>query len=562
MAILKSKTLFFTTSPRTPIKMIPEIKLLSEYFTGETWNNKRQIEFIELLTQNSNFEGQGSKRDLAFSARDRINRAPKALGFIDLKPTIKLTAAGKALISEKRTEEVLLRQLLKFQLPSPFHKEISSFKGNFWVKPYLEILRLIFTLQKVSFDEIMLFGMQLTDYRCFDSIVEKIKEFRIGKAAYHGSYKKYFSESLDKVLTSIFQSEIQSGNTATRESSDTSLSKFKKTKRSNLRDYTDACFRYLRSTGLVSISHRGRSLSIMPDKINEVKFIIDTVERNPIFIDDEVKYKEYLFNTAIPVLYTDNQKYLENYILKHSSSTKKQLENKSIEDLKDIRDIIIHKNRESIILAQVKELKSYSLYSEVIDTYNEIISDDLYDIPLMLEWNTWRAMTMLNGGQITGNFKVDDAGQPMSTAIGNTPDIVCDYGEFGLTVEVTMQSGQRQYESEGEPVARHLAKYKKTVGKEVFCLFVAPKINEASIAHFFTLSKTNISYYGGKSIIVPLELDVFMKMIENSYSARFVPTPQHIKELFDYAKQVAESAADETQWYYALQEKAMQWLVA
>ena len=40
-------------------------------------------------------------------------------------------------------------------------------------------------------------------------------------------------------------------------------------------------------------------------------------------------------------------------------------------------------------------------------------------------------------------------------------DIVCDYGDFGLTVEVTMQSGQRQYETEGEPVTRHLAKYKR-----------------------------------------------------------------------------------------------------
>jgi hypothetical protein len=49
---------------------------------------------------------------------------------------------------------------------------------------------------------------------------------------------------------------------------------------------------------------------------------------------------------------------------------------------------------------------------------------------------------------------------PMSTAQGNMADIVCDYGDFGLTVEVTMQSGQRQYETEGEPVTRHLAKYK------------------------------------------------------------------------------------------------------
>ncbi len=32
MAYLKSKTLFFTTSPRTPLKMIPEIEFLGKYF--------------------------------------------------------------------------------------------------------------------------------------------------------------------------------------------------------------------------------------------------------------------------------------------------------------------------------------------------------------------------------------------------------------------------------------------------------------------------------------------------------------------------------------------------
>ena len=43
----------------------------------------------------------------------------------------------------------------------------------------------------------------------------------------------------------------------------------------------------------------------------------------------------------------------------------------------------------------------------------------------MLEYNTWRAMTMLNGGNIKGNFNFDDAGQPLSTAAGNkkTPNI-------------------------------------------------------------------------------------------------------------------------------------------
>ena len=147
---IDSKVLFITTSPRTPEKMIPEIDLLSKNFEGKKWNTETQIAFMELLRNENFFNGSGNN-DPAFSARDRINRAPKALGFILLEPTIKLTESGKTIISAKRKEEVFLRQLLKFQIPSPYHTP-SEKAADFYVKPYLEILRLIYTLGTLKFD--------------------------------------------------------------------------------------------------------------------------------------------------------------------------------------------------------------------------------------------------------------------------------------------------------------------------------------------------------------------------------------------------------------------------
>ncbi|MBQ7158531.1 MAG: AlwI family type II restriction endonuclease, partial [Treponema sp.] len=135
---IDSKVLFITTSPRTPEKMIPEIDLLHTNFAGQKWNAETQISFMNLLRNENFFNGAGNN-DPAFSARDRINRAPKALGFILLEPTISLTNAGKMLISAKRKEEVFLRQLLKFQIPSPYHK-MSEKAATFYIKPYLEIL--------------------------------------------------------------------------------------------------------------------------------------------------------------------------------------------------------------------------------------------------------------------------------------------------------------------------------------------------------------------------------------------------------------------------------------
>ena len=561
MASIKGKTLFFTTSPRTPSKMIPEIALLAEEFSGMPWSLETQEAFMNALYESPFFESQNKPKNPAFSARDRITRSPKALGFVDLKPVISLTEAGSRLISCKRTEEVFLRQLLKFQLPSPYHTT-SKDGVMFYVRPYLEILRLINSLEKVSFDELMIFGMQLTDYHKFDEIVLKIRSFRKLKREFAGQYGMFVRVTFDNELKEIYDAEISQGLTRTRESKDNSLRNFLDTKRRNLHDYTDACFRYLRFTGLVSISQRGRSLSIMPDKKSEVEFILKNVERKPVFMNDLVAYKKYLFDCSTPQLLTDNTEYLVNYIMKSGAYTRNRVEGLSLDELKDFRDRIVEANRKSIVSAQVEKLKSYALYSEVIDTYQEIISDSLYDLPLMLEWNTWRAMTMINGGKITGNFKIDDAGQPMSIAQGNMPDIVCDYGEFDVTVEVTMQSGQRQYDTEAEPIARHLGKHKRDTGKETFCLFIAPNINPSSIAHFFILSKVNVAHYGGKATIVPLELETFIHMIDNSYNAKFVPTPQHMRDLFDYAKKMAETAPDENHWYASIQSFAQSWVMA
>lgn len=562
MARLDNKVLFFTTSPRSPMKMIPEIALLHEKFEGESWNKVTQEQFIDELAESSFFEGVGSTSDKAFSARDRINRAPKALGFVDLKPHIKLTDAGKALISGKRTQEIFLRQLLKFQLPSPFHTENKRILGTFYVRPYLEILRLVRELDHLTFDELKIFGMQLTDYRKYDVIKNKILTFRSKKEQRRREYKRFVNETWENTILEIHKDRIAEGNTRTRETRDASLNKFVKTQKSNLRDYADACFRYLRYTGLVSIAHKSRTISIFEDKICEVDFILSTVDRTPMFINDEVAYKEHLFAADIPILYTDNKDNIIDVIMRISDRTRRELIALDIEQLKDLRDDIVTQHKESVIHEQVAEIKSYALYSEIIDTFNEIVSDEYYDAPLMLEYNTWRAMTMLDGGSIRGNFKFDDMGQPLSTASGNMPDIECDYGEYALSVEVTMQLGQRQYETEGEPVARHYGQLKKKSGKDTYCLFIAPTINAATLAHFYGLNHLPIALYGGKSKIIPLELDQFIKLVENSYNYHEQPASTDVRGFLDLVLQQGEQAIDENDWRMRIQSCVDNWLVA
>lgn len=560
MARLQGRTLFFITSPRSPFKMIPEISLLVKDFTGKGWNTTTQEEFIKELVQDEHFEGTGSPKDLAFSARDRINRGPKALGFVDLKPSIQLTDAGKNFIDEDLCEEALLRQLLKFQLPSPYHTETTNPDVTFCVKPYLEILRLVYTLEKVTFDEIMIFGMQLTSYTKFDEVIQKILKFREAKENNRGSYKNFMGKNRDDEIFSIFSDDIQQGNTKTRESKDASVAKFIKTKASNQRDYTDACFRYLRATGLVSISQKGKSLYITPEKKAEVEYYLNNIDRKPVFIDSEREYKAYLFDSTVPTLYTDDRDNIIQELRVISPGI-----SYSDWDIFALKKELKHKLTErkaGIISKQVKRLKDYKEYADVIGTFGDIMNKAYYDTPLMFEWNTWRAMTMLDGGNIVANLKFDDNGDPLSTASGNMADIVCDYGKFALAVEVTMQSGQKQYEMEGEPVSRHLAKLKKETGKEAYCFFIAPKINESCIAHFFVLHKLNLSSYGGESVIIPLELDVFTKMVEQSGKATYEPSPEQVHKFCKYSMEVAKSVNNEMEWYEKIRSKALDWLAA
>lgn len=562
MARINNKLLFFTTSPRTPAKMIPEIQLLHEKFSGKSWNNTTQEQFIEELAASSFFEGKGSPSDKAFSARDRINRAPKALGFIDLKPHIELTEAGQALVYGKRPQEIFLRQLLKFQLPSPYHTENSKIEGTFFVRPYLEILRLVRELEYITFDEFKIFTVQITDYHKFDTVKSAILSFRQDKQRNKGQYKRFVNGVWEQEILKIHSDRIAEGKTKTRETKDASLKKFIATQKRNMRDYADACFRYLRYTELISISHKSRSISIFADKIIEVDFILKNVQRDPVFINDTESYKAHLFSATTPTLYTDNKDNIIDVLMRIGSFTKRELSSKALEELKDLRDKVVKEHKDAVIHEQVAEIKSYALYSEIIDTFNEIVSDEYYDAPLMFEYNTWRAMTMLDGGNIKGNFNFDDAGHPLSTAAGNMPDIECDYEDFSLSVEVTMQAGQRQYESEGEPVARHYGQLKKRTGKDTYCLFIAPSINAATLAHFYGLNHLPIALYGGKSKIIPLELDQFMRLIENSYNYKTQPVPADIRRFLDHAVSLCENATDENQWRGELQSCVDMWLAS
>lgn len=423
------------------------------------------------------------------------------------------------------------------------------------------MLRLVRTLGTLRFDELQIFGMQLTDWHNFDDIVRKIERFRMAKMNSRKNYHQFKAEFLRNELKTIYAARIAKGETKTRESDDRSLDKFFQTQSSNMRDYADACFRYLRATGLVHVSHAGKSLSIVSTRIADVDFLLATIDRNPIMIQDEAQYISYLGDAVVPALLTDDRQALVRRLQTEYPAVEFDIE-ASTEELKDLLSVFTDNRKSEILKQQIQEIKDYKLYDEIQHTFEQIKEGKLYDAPLMLEWNTWRAMTMLDGGTIKAHLNFDDFGNPLSTAQGNLADIECDYGDYLLNVEVTMTSGQKQYDAEGEPVSRHLGKTKAASGRPCYCLFIAPTINEACVAHFYALHHVNISYYGGKSVIVPLPLSVFQKMLENSYRADSTPSPKQVRKFFEDSKDLSICCTDEMQWFEEVKHLALTWSVA
>jgi hypothetical protein len=509
--------LFFSTSPRNPLLIKKYIDVIEKNgLEGRIYGLSLQADFYQLLSK-AEVAGHkaGSAKDVEFAGRDKLTRSPQALGFLitqSNKP-FKVTRAGKLLKNESLFEDVLLHQLLKFQLPSKLHHESKTNKGYFNIKPFLELLRLIDTLEYLTYQELQIFGMILTDYRKFDEIVDEIKKFREEREAVRGTINlnKFAEDKQIEIFSDLYADIINSKKFKTRESETKTEKEYIKKKLTNLSDYTDAIFRALRATGLIVLA-RGKSISISKDRQNEVDYILKNIKRDIESTDiSREKFDEYISNPEFPVLLNDNIDLITKEITQYNIDISDNLD---IYELKKILHGIRQQKRKLILNQQIIELKKKQSkdVTEIIEMYQDI-SDN--NVPksmrsTLFEWNTWRAMTMINHGNIVGNFIVDDSGVPLSTASGGQGDIVGYYGEFNIVVEVTLSKGSRQYEMEGEPVTRHVGELQKSTGSTTFGLFIADRLNDTVVNHFYVTTNVKSKVYNGKVVVIPLSTSQFI----------------------------------------------------
>lgn len=526
---------FFPTSPRSPYKIKPELEMLKKVEHLPWTRDAGQAAYAKLLAAASSFEGDISAEEPTFSARDRT-RAPKILGLVEqvgrgAGATLKLTSAGNQFLELDEDEETafFLNQVSKVQFPSAQHNARGFSQMN--CRPLTIALKIMLTVGAMTKEEFGLFVLTCIREEQVQQSIDDLFKFRKSiQEAKPGIDRKATKDRLiNEKIAQVYQDDIARGNTALREGG----SNFIATKRRTLaQDYADSSFRYLLATGLFRIDPQGRTFSIVDSKREIAETLIDDLGLGSSFEDFNPRTytQDYLGNTREPRIRVFSESF-QLARLEGLQSLRGEASDEANKQKSKLVSIPEGYNRENFIEALAADQTKRSLQDksvqlvtnrsaitpEILETFDEIVSREsgMLDKPLFLEWNTWRAFTALNDAlEVIGNFRCDTEGNPLGTASGKQADIVAEYASFWLAIEVTLQSGHKQYEAESESITRHVGSLQARIReagdmRPVFGVFIAPKVNETVLNYLMTQANMNSSIYKGPVRIAPLNLEDF-----------------------------------------------------
>lgn len=59
---------------------------------------------------------------------------------------------------------------------------------------------------------------------------------------------------------------------------------------------------------------------------------------------------------------------------------------------------------------------------------------------------------------------------------------------------------------------------------------------------------------------MPLSLNVFQKMLEDSYKVNYIPDSQQVRHFLEHSNELVEICEDENQWFEEIKKSAVNWL--
>ena len=317
-------------------------------------------------------------------------------------------------------------------------------------------------------------------------------------------------------------------------------------------DYADTNLRYLKATGLVQ--SKGRGLSLVPEKHVFVEKLIqdtgipDSDRSYFITLCNGAKLPTDNKDSALAVL-DDLLQQLEKRGISFDATSKPTDTPADIAIIRhQIEGILSERNEEEYATRQAVEWEEIAAYMELIITRKgkktlsngEDIEVPQAEAPAYFEWVLWRAFLAINSlankPYEARRFKIDQDFLPVGTAPGNGPDLIFEFHDFVIVVEVTLTDNSRQEAAEGEPVRRHVADlvshYGEQSGKPVYGLFIANRIDSNTAETFrigvwFTRTDDKM-----RLDIIPVTLAQFKAFFEALFTAGRVEVGL-IRELLD-----------------------------
>lgn len=273
---------------------------------------------------------------------------------------------------------------------------------------------------------------------------------------------------------------------------------------STFNDYADTNLRYLKATGLVQ--SKGRGVSLVPEK----HVFTEKLVQDAGIPDSDLTYFTTLCQGA--TLPTDNK----DSALAVLGDLLQQLHKRGIPfdytgrptntpaDIAIIRHqieaLLSEQNEEEYATRQAAEWEEIVGYMELIISRKgrktlangEDIEVPQAEAPAYFEWILWRAFLAINSlankPYEARRFKIDQDFLPVGTAPGGGPDLIFEFKDFVIVVEVTLTDNSRQEAAEGETVRRHVADlvsyHGEKSGKPVYGLFIANRIDSNTAETF------------------------------------------------------------------------------
>lgn len=208
------------TTVRNPERIKAALTLLYERFDGVEWNEDAQQRFYRDMVADGLIEPKDGRLPPLQTQGINGRKWASAFNLLGLgrawaDEPVSLTGAGLYLVADEALEEeVFLRQLLKWQIPSAVEPLKKGIEG-FCVQPFRLTLAIMASLQDLGHvgltkEEIALFVLTAVRNDGLDLAIERISSYRRKRSALEGKARKkiFFHETRRGIVCELFQKEF------------------------------------------------------------------------------------------------------------------------------------------------------------------------------------------------------------------------------------------------------------------------------------------------------------------------------------------------------------------